>query len=138
SWGPAAGGAIVVADEQAATADTRRAARPPRLPRRWRWHSVGRPGRRGVLAGAAVVLAVAVVYGCALREASAVTTESDAASFALQGWAMTHGNPLLQGWRLADVSLYSVDLPVYAVGVLVVGLRPAVVPVCAAAVFTIL
>jgi hypothetical protein len=128
----------VVADEQAATAGARRATGRPRLARRWRWHFAGRPGRRAVLTGAALVLAVAVVYCCALREASAVTTESDAASFALQGWAMTHGNPLLQGWRLADVSLYTVDLPVYAVGVLIVGLRPAVVPACAAAVFTIL
>jgi hypothetical protein len=124
----------MVADEQAATADARLEAGRPRRSRR----RPGRPGRRTVLAGAALVLAVAVVYCCALREASAVTTESDAASFALQGWAMTHGNPLLQGWLLADVSAYTVDLPVYAVGVLVAGLRPAVVPVCAAAVFTIL
>jgi hypothetical protein len=51
---------------------------------------------------------------------------------------MTHGNPLLHGWRLADVSFYTTDLPVYALGVLVVGLRPDVVPACAAAVFTIL
>jgi hypothetical protein len=90
-----------------------------------------------VLAGVAVIAAVAVVYGCALREASTVTPESDAASFALQGWAMTHGNPLLHGWRLADVSFYTVDLPLYALGVLAVGLRPDVVPACAAAVFTI-
>jgi hypothetical protein len=83
------------------------------------------------------MLAVAAVYCCALREASTVTAQSDAASFALQGWAMTHGNLLLGGWRLADVSFYTIDLPVYALGVLVVGLRPDVVPVCAAAVFTI-
>jgi hypothetical protein len=94
------------------------------------------PGARGVLAGVAVIAAVAVVYCCALREASTVTPESDAASFALQGWAMAHGNPLLHGWRLADASFYTIDLPVYALGVLVVGLRPAVVPACAAAVFT--
>jgi hypothetical protein len=83
------------------------------------------------------MLAVAAVYCCALREASTVAPQSDAASFALQGWAMTHGNLLLSGWRLADVSFYTIDLPVYALGVLVVGLRPDVVPVCAAAVFTI-
>ncbi|HEY6788714.1 MAG TPA: hypothetical protein VI365_15520, partial [Trebonia sp.] len=84
------------------------------------------------------VIAVAIVYCCALRAASTVVTTSDAASFALQGWAMTHGNPLLQGWRLADVSFYLIDLPVYAAGALVVGLRPDVVPACAAATFTIL
>jgi hypothetical protein len=81
---------------------------------------------------------VAIVYCCALRAASTVVTTSDAASFALQGWAMTHGNPLLQGWRLADVSFYTIDLPVYAAGVLVVGLRPDVVQACAASTFTIL
>jgi hypothetical protein len=91
-----------------------------------------------VLVGAAAVLVVAAGYCCALREASGVTPESDAASFALQGWAMAHGNPLLHGWRLADVSFYTIDLPVYALGVLIVGLRPDVVPACAAAVFTIL
>jgi hypothetical protein len=124
----------VVADEQAVTAHAgREPGRPRRLPR-----APGRPGRRAVLAGAVLILAVAVVYCCALREASAVTTESDAASFAVQGWAMAHGNPLLHGWRLADASFYTVDLPVYALGALVVGLRPAVVPACAAAVFTIL
>jgi hypothetical protein len=84
------------------------------------------------------VVAVAIVYCCALRAASTVVTTSDAASFALQGRAMTHGNPLLHGWRLADVSFYPLDLPVYAVGVLVLGLRPDVVPACAAATFTIL
>jgi len=97
-----------------------------------------RSRKRVALAGLGAMVAVAIVYCCALREASTVTTESDAASFALQGWAITHGNPLLHGWRLADVSFYTIDLPVYAIGVLVVGLRPDVVPACAAAVFTIL
>jgi hypothetical protein len=120
----------MVAEEQAVPAEAGREPGPRRL----------LPGRlrRPALAIAAVMLAVAVVYCCALREASAVIPESDAASFALQGWAMTHGNLLLHGWRLADVSFYTLDLPVYALGVLVVGLRPDVVPACAAAVFTIL
>jgi hypothetical protein len=121
----------VVAGEQAVPADTRRGA-SQRLPR------LMGSRKRVALAGLVAVVAVAIVYCCALREASTVTTESDAASFALQGWAITHGNPLLHGWRLADVSFYTIDLPVYAIGVLVVGLRPDVVPACAAAVFTIL
>jgi hypothetical protein len=118
----------VVAEEQAVSADVRREPSRRGLP----------PGTRAVLPGVVLLVAVAVVYCCALREASTVTPESDAASFALQGWAMTHGNPLLHGWRLADVSFYTIDLPVYALGVLAVGLRPDVVPACAAAVFTIL
>ena len=113
------------------------AARARRLPRLL-GGGRGRAGKRRALAGLAVVVAVAIVYCCALRTASTVVTTSDAASFALQGRAMTHGNPLLHGWRLADVSFYPLDLLVYAVGVLVVGLRPDVVPACAAATFTIL
>lgn len=126
----------VVAGEQAVPADARRDA-GQQLPRP-KGSRLGHPHRRSALTGLAAVVAVAIVYCCVLREASTVTTESDAASFALQGWAMTHGNLLLHSWRLADVSLYTIDLPVYAIGVLVVGLRPDVVPACAAAVFTIL
>lgn len=123
----------MVAGEQAVRAEPRRERAWRRLPGRSRL-----PSARAVLAGGAAVLAVAVVYLCALREASTVVPESDAASFAVQGWAMAHGNPLLHGWRLADASFYTIDLPVYALGVLIVGLRPDVVAVCAAAVFTIL
>jgi hypothetical protein len=98
----------------------------------------GHRGRRTAVASLACVLAVAVVYCCALREASTVVTQSDAASMALQGWAMAHGNVLLHGWRLADVSFYTIEVPAYAIAGLVVGLRPDVVPACAAATFTIL
>jgi hypothetical protein len=96
------------------------------------------PGRRAVLTALLAVLAVAVVYSCALREAGNVVTESDAASMALQGWAMAHGNPLLHGWRLADVSFYTIEVPEYALAGLIIGLRPDLVPVVAAATFTIL
>jgi hypothetical protein len=126
----------VVAEEQAVPADARRGP-GRRLPSLLRG-GLRTAGKRRALTGLAVVVAVAIVYGCALRTASTVVTTSDGASFAVQGWAMTHGNPLLRGWRLADVSFYPLDLLVYAVGVLVVGLRPDVVPACAAAIFTIL
>ena len=96
------------------------------------------PGRRTVLAALLAVLAVVVVYCCALREAGHVVTESDAASMAMQGWAMAHGNPLLHGWKLADVSFYSIEVPLYALAGLIFGLRPDIVPVVAAATFTIL
>jgi hypothetical protein len=121
--------AVVVARELTAGADSGQAP-SRRLPRL--------PGRRAVLAALLTVLAVAVVYCCALREASTVITESDAASMALQGWAMAHGNPLLHGWRLADVSFAAIEVPEYALAGLAIGLRPDLVPVVAAATFTIL
>ena len=119
----------MVLGEQTVKADSGRvpARRLPRL-----------PGRRTVIIALLTVLAVAVVYCCALREAGHVVTESDAASMALQGWAMGHGNPLLHGWRLADVSFYSIEVPEYALAGLIFGLRPDIVPVVAAATFTIL
>jgi len=94
--------------------------------------------RRTIVASLAGVLAVAVVYLCALREASAVQVQSDSAAMALQGWAMAHGNVLLHGWRLADVSFYTIEVPLYALAGLALGLRPDIVPACSAATFTIL
>jgi hypothetical protein len=122
-----------VGEEQAVSVDAVPEVRQRRAP--------GTPGhraRRAVAAGLAAAMAVAVVYCCALREASTVTPTSDAASMALQGWAMAHGNPLLHGWRLADVSFYTIEVPLYAIAGLVLGLRPDLVPACAAATFTIL
>jgi hypothetical protein len=126
----------MVAEEQAVPADARHGP-GRRLPRLLRGR-LRTAGKRRALTGLAVVVAVAIVYCCALREASTVVTTSDGASFAVQGRAMTHGNLLLRGWRLADVSFYPIDLLVYAAGVLILGLRPDVVPACAAAIFTIL
>ena len=50
---------------------------------------------------------------------------------------MLHGNILLSGWRLSDVSFYATELPEYMVVAAVRGLRPDVVQICAAITYTL-
>ena len=58
--------------------------------------------------------AAAVLFACYLRLSWTVPVNSDGASNALQAWDMLHGNLLLHGWQLSDVSFYSTELPQYA------------------------
>ena len=50
---------------------------------------------------------------------------------------MLHGNLLLHGWSLSDVSFYTTELPQYALLELVLGLGPGVVHVAAAMTYTL-
>ena len=50
---------------------------------------------------------------------------------------MLHGNLLLRGWQLSDVSFYLTELPEYVLVVAVRGLRPDVVQICAALTYTL-
>ncbi|MGZ4435340.1 MAG: hypothetical protein ACXVW7_17205 [Trebonia sp.] len=54
-------------------------------------------------AGALVVAAVALFW-CNLLQSRTAAVNSDAAGMVLQGWDMMHGNLLLHGWFVADVS----------------------------------
>ena len=81
----------------------------------------GRPGRRwltavGWIVGAAALLAVFV------RIAISFPLNSDESSNALQAWAMLHGHLMLHGWILGDVTFYTFELPLIAVGELFFGL----------------
>jgi hypothetical protein len=58
-------------------------------------------------------------------------TDSDGASNALQAWQMLHGNPLLRGWVLSDVSFYTTELPQYMLVELATGLNANVIHVAA-------
>jgi hypothetical protein len=69
--------------------------------------------------------------------ADRVPTDSDGAANILQASAMLHGNLLLRGWRLSDVSFYMTELPEYMLVVAVRGLRPDVVQICAALTYTL-
>jgi hypothetical protein len=79
----------------------------------------------------------AVLFACYLRVSGTVPVNSDGASNALQAWDMLHGNPLLHGWRLSDVSFYTTELPQYALLELVFGLHSSVVHVAAAMTYTL-
>jgi hypothetical protein len=82
--------------------------------------------------------ACVAAFVCYLRMSSTVATNSDGASNALQAWDMLHGNVLLHGWQLSDVSFYTTELPEYMLVELVRGLNADVVHVAAALTYTLL
>ena len=79
-------------------------------------------------------LAAFTVY---LRLASTRAVNSDGASIALAGWDMLHGNVLLRGWKLADVTFYTTEVPQYALIELFRGLSQNVIHIGAAMTYTL-
>ena len=75
----------------------------------------GTPGSRRRAAAWAVGVAVAAValFAAYLGQSRTVSVGSDGASQALQAWDMLHGNLLLHGWWVTDVSFYTTELPQY-------------------------
>ncbi len=108
---------------------TQTAVRPPGAARP-RAHAVWRP--------AVVVLAAAGLFTLYWRQSRSMPVSSDGASNVLQAWAMLHGNLLLHGWRVSDVSFYTTELPQYALIESVLGLGARVVHVGAAMTYTLL
>ncbi len=86
----------------------------------------------------AVVAGVAVLLLGYLRMARATPTNSDAAANALQAWDMLHGDVLLRGWTLSDVSFYPTELVQYALIELFYGLDQDVVHVASATTYVLL
>jgi hypothetical protein len=70
---------------------------------------------------AAWVLAVIAAFAVYLELARTRAVNSDGAGNALQAWDMLHGNLLLHGWSLSDVSFYTTELPQYMLVELVRG-----------------
>jgi hypothetical protein len=97
-----------------------------------------RAARRSAVWIAAVVLAVGVLYFLYWRQSSFQPANADGASIALEAWDMGHGNVLLHGWRLSDVSFYTTELPQYLLIELVLGLGPWVVHAAGAMTYTLL
>ena len=79
-----------------------------------------------------------VLYFCYLRLSRTVPANADGASNALQAWAMLHGNLLLHGWILSDVSFYTTELPQYMLIELARGLTPDVMHVAGAMTYALL
>jgi hypothetical protein len=79
-----------------------------------------------------------ILFVCYWRLSWTAAVNSDGASNALQAWDMLHGNLLLHGWNLSDVSFYTTELPEYMVVEAVLGLSSDVVHVAAAATYTLL
>src|SRR5215831_17636524 len=97
----------------------------------------GSAPRRRWLVVAIWVLGTVAAFACYLRLAETLAVNSDGASQALQAWDMLHGNPLLRGWTLTDVSFYTTELPEYMLVVLVRGLHADVVHIAAAITYTL-
>jgi hypothetical protein len=101
------------------------------------------PGRRRdwllmIAATLAWMLLGVVLYACYLRISRSVPATADGASNALQAWAMLHGNPLLRGWMLSDVSFYTTELPQYLLIELVRGLTPDVMHIAGAMTYALM
>jgi hypothetical protein len=83
------------------------------------------------------VAAIALFF-CYLRVSGTQKVTSDGATNALQAWDMLHGNLLLHGWTLTDVSFWTTELPEYMLVELVRGLGASDVHVAAALSYTLL
>ena len=86
---------------------------------------------------AAWVLGVIAVFTANLRLSRTRAVNSDGAGQALQAWDMLHGNLLLRGWSLGDVSYYTTEVPQYMLVELLRGLSQDVVHVAAAMTYTL-
>ncbi len=75
---------------------------------------------------------------CYVRLSATFPAGSDAASNALEAWDLLHGNWLLHGWTLTDVSFYTTELPEYAAVELARGLHPGVLRIAPAVTYTLL
>jgi hypothetical protein len=89
------------------------------------------------LAAGTAVAAVAL-FACYLLQSRTVAVGSDGASQALQAWDLLHGNVLLHGWWVTDVSFYTTEIPQYAAIELVHGLSANVMHLAGAMTYTLL
>src|SRR5579859_1310217 len=94
-----------------------------------------RPGRRSWVVGFSI--AGIVLFVAYLLEARSVPVMSDGASNALQGWDMWHGNLLLHGWTLTDISFYPTELPELALIERLRGLGPLSAHIASAFTYTL-
>jgi hypothetical protein len=92
---------------------------------------------RAAMVPAVCALGVIAGFACYLRLARTRAVNSDGAGNALQAWDMLHGNLLLHGWSLSDVSFYTTELPEYMAVEFVRGLHADVVHVAAAITYTL-
>ncbi len=93
--------------------------------------------RRRLLAAGAVALAVALLFVAYLRLSRTYPENSDEANILLMSWDMLHGNVLLHGWYLSDVSFYPTELPQYALLEGLIGLHADTAHVAAAMTYTL-
>jgi hypothetical protein len=79
----------------------------------------------------------ALLFLAYLGQARTAPTNSDGATNLLQAQDMLHGNLLLHGWVMSDVSFYTTELPQYMLVELVRGINSDTVHVAAAMTYTL-
>lgn len=89
----------------------------------------------GILAFAGVVAVLFLAY---LHLSRNQQVEADGASNALQAWDMLHGNLLLRGWTVTDVSFYTTELPEYMLVEAIRGLSADVLHAAAALTYALM
>jgi len=87
---------------------------------------------------AAFAVAAIALFLCFLRFSGTYPATSDGADQALQAWDMLHGNLLLHGWTIADVTYYTTEIPQYALIEAVRGLGPDAIHIGGASTYTLL
>jgi hypothetical protein len=87
---------------------------------------------------AGIALATALLFLAYLRQSQQVPVRSDGGSIALQAWDMRHGNLLLRGWAMSDVSFWPTELVQYMLLEAVAGLTPNVIHIGGAMTYTLL
>jgi hypothetical protein len=102
-----------------------------------RLQELPRPARIALVALGWLVAATALFF-CYLHLSRTVPANADGASIALQAWSMLHGNLLLHGWILSDVSFYTTELPQYMLIESVRGLNPDDMHIAGALTYTLL
>ncbi len=117
-------GRVAVASPPGRPGDGAAAPRNPAAAGRWLW-AAGR---------AAAGVALFVAY---LRLTNTYPEDSDQANLGLQAWDMLHGNLLLHGWVLSDVSFYTTELPQYMLLELIGGLNTGTFHAAAAMTYTL-
>jgi hypothetical protein len=93
------------------------------------------PGRR--LLVAAAVLGVALLFLAYLQVSRTYPENSDESNDLLMAWDMLHGNVLLHGWYLSDVSFITTELPQYLMLERFFGLHTDTAHIAAAMTYTL-
>jgi hypothetical protein len=94
-------------------------------------------GRRRLLTAVALLLAVVLLFVAYLQLSRTYPENSDESNDLLMAWDMLHGNVLLHGWYLSDVSFITTELPQYLVLVGLFGLHTGTAHIAAAMTYTL-
>ncbi len=93
--------------------------------------------RRRLLATVAAAAGVVLLFVAYLQVSRTYAVNSDSANIMLMSWDMLHGNVLLHGWYLSDVSFYPTELPQYAMLEGLLGLHADTAHIAAAMTYTL-